>query len=232
MTVSSPAYAAALSINATTSVVMDASTDEPCSFVSGSGSTKIYQITDATKRAIDPTQTTVTVKDGSTSLVEGTDYWLDYQHGIIFFIAHAVVGSITILKSVKYFPMLELAYVKSWNMGSDFATHPATSVGSAATGAMKRIAGIKSGSVSFELIDSLATVLESTRTLRSSVLARTPVLLSFAFPNSVIFRMWATFDKDTVKAVMSGTVDGSINAQSSAYRKGACHSWSDVYVLP
>lgn len=232
MTVASAAYAAALSINAATSVVFDGATDEPCSFVSGSGSTKIYQITNAAKRVIDPTQATVSVKDGVTVLVEGTDYWLDYQHGIIFFIAHAVVGAITILKSCKYFPLIELGYVKEWNLDSGFAVLPATVTGAAATGATYKIAGIKSADVNANLLTNLADIIEGARTLRSSLLARTMVLLSFTFPNSVSFRAWVQLDKDTVKAAMAGQLEASLSGQSSGTRKGASHSWSDLYVQP
>lgn len=83
-------------------------TDEATSNLSGN----VYQITDTTKRILDRL-TPVVVKDGSTVLVEGDDYTVNYLFGIVT-LDSAPAGAVTI--GGKYLPMTQVAKANGFTL--------------------------------------------------------------------------------------------------------------------
>lgn len=83
-------------------------TDEATTNLSGN----IYQITDTTKRILDRF-TAVVVKDGSTTLVAGEDYTIDYLFGTVT-LTDAPAGAVTI--SGKYLPMTQVAKANGFTL--------------------------------------------------------------------------------------------------------------------
>jgi predicted secreted protein len=87
-----------------------AMTDEACSLVSG----KIYRITAATKRVLDPA-TAVVVKDNAVAVNASNILRIDLLDGVVEFTSgYTVVGAITI--SGKYLPMSQIAKGRSFTL--------------------------------------------------------------------------------------------------------------------
>jgi hypothetical protein len=120
---------------------------EPCT-TTGSNPTKLSQVTDSTKRVLDPSVAIVVQDNGVT--VSASNYTVDYLFGKIQF-STAVTGPVTIL-SGNYLPLLTVAQARSTSL--QWGKSPLnTSIFHDTVTAESYLMGLKASSGSFETID-------------------------------------------------------------------------------
>jgi hypothetical protein len=178
---------------------------EACALVSG----KIYQVTDAAKRVLDP-DTAIVVKDDGVEVAAGS-YTVNYMFGkITFAAAYTPTTPITIF-SGKYLPRLEIGVAKEYSI-DDETELPDTTVFSSSpveqcipttrdvTGTLRRLdAGqidYDTGGGSVRLMDLLITP--------------TRKVLSIALGSSgTIFRALVGFSADDISMGVKGVIEGT-----------------------
>lgn len=155
----------------------------------------IYQITDASKRVIDPTQS-ITVADGGGT-VSAANYTIDYLFGRIIF-GVTPTGSVTI--TANYLPRIEFACARSASINLERTALDKTCFqpdASAGQAAVKRFMGLITASGDLEDISSPVATTFGSETLREEFLengtANQYWVLSVELGDGTIFRAFVQF---------------------------------------
>lgn len=170
-----------------------------------------YQITDSTKRALDPA-TSITVYDGGSPVAAG-NVTVDFLFGKVT-LSSPPGGAVTI--DGNYLPLHAMAEVRSFEINLSGSMLDDT-VMSSSTSVHSRMLGIADASGSVTGLDPLTTDLDSgggTLKPESIFAAGTPILLDVDFPAGNNFRAWVLFDSAKVSGGWDALVEGTINWQA------------------
>lgn len=216
---SSAGYGSVVKMQGASNVI----TGEATSYLSGSGSTKVYQITTAAHRVLNP-GVAVVVKDG-VSTVASTDYTIDYLFGKIRFTAHAVVGAITL--DGAWLTMWEITTAAGFTLDDGYQLLDTTPFNS--TGDKTCILGERDASGTITHFDVGADDYSggASVTIKAN-LARDYVLVECTpVPSGEIFRAWARFSKESLKSSPDSLAQGSVSWNLNSRGVGAGCAWSD-----
>lgn len=188
-----------------------ADTNEACSFVSGSGTTKIYQVTSTAKRVWDPS-VAIVVQDGGVT-VSATLYSFNYLFGVITFNGHAVTGAITVA-SGNYVPIVEAVLASKWKLSIKSTLVDTSNFDGG--GAVTRTATLVSAEGSFETYDVGNTILDGgSETLQSLSLNQTAVVVGVLLgTGNSIFRCWAYLESLADDTAVADVVKATVNWKS------------------
>lgn len=216
----SAGYAATVKLNGTST----AYASEAMTELSGSNPTKIYQVTDAAKRVINPSVSVVVKDDAAT--VSAALYEVDYLFGKIRFLNYTVLGTITIFTG-SYFVMWEITSAKAFTLEDGYAVHEATAFNS--TGNQERILGLRDASGTISHLDdgfvdydtgAGSVVIKDLLTRGAVLIELTPIV------SGDIFRAWAKLNKESVQAAVDGLADGTLSWVLDTRAKWAGCAWS------
>ena len=168
----------------------------------------VYQITDTTKRIIDP-DTAITVYDGATPIADGS-VTVDYLFGK-FTLASTPAGAVTV--DASYLPSYALAEVRSFEINAtaelaDSTPMASTTTVHARTMTLRDVSGTVTG------LDPLTTDLDSGGTTivpMTDLESGTRRVLEVTFPGGQIFRAFVRFESADVGAAFDGLVEGTLN---------------------
>jgi hypothetical protein len=177
----------------------------------------VYQITDATKRVLDP-NTALTVEvdadgpgGGAYATAAPSTYTVDYMFGKVTFTADQGSAA-TVRISGKYIPV-SIALIE----GTDFEVEDMgdlvekTVFGDTAR---SRFLTLQDASGSFSVISSLSSTYNAT-TLRALMRAGTPVLLEYRPGGSTAYwRAWVLLSDGSEKASVDGRIEGSMKFEA------------------
>lgn len=217
-------YSAKLYINARVSTAYGGA--EPCTLVRGVDPNRVYQITNAAKRCIDP-DTTLTLRKDAGALVEGTDYTVDRLHGK-FYMTHTVgAGVITVDTASKYFTLIEVTEVEEWAFDGEFETIKDTNMSDG--GHESSIAGMKDGNMTFKVLDDQRVIHEGATTFKTLFSGRSDIafIMDVVAGGSVRLGMWGQLSKKSLQAAMAGQVESPFTVVLNTKGKGALYSYSD-----
>jgi hypothetical protein len=174
----------------------------------------VYQITDATKRVLDP-NTALLVEvdpDGGGAAPYATaaasSYTVDYMFGRITFAADQG-ASATVRVSGKYIPIsLTIAEGNEFDLEDTVNLLENTKFGDTARG---RFNGVHEASGSFTLMSYLSFDYGGGVTLQSLMQARTPTLLEYRpGGQSYYWRAWVLLENESEKGPLDGRYEGTV----------------------
>ena len=188
-------------------------TGEACAHVSGSGSSRLYQVTSTAKRVWDPS-VAVTVKDGGTP-VTAADYVFNSLAGTIQFAGYTPSGSITLDGS--YFPIYPAALANKFDL--DIKATLVDTSNFDGSGAVERYPTLSDFSGTLHVLEDMLTVLDSgSLTWESIMAAKTPVVIAVHFGTSAAplwFKGWAILESTKVSAAIAGVLEGDVGFKGS-----------------
>jgi hypothetical protein len=204
-----PGYVATVRISGTsTSFTGEATTD-----VGGTHTT--YQITDTTKRVLDP-GTTPTVKADGVALSAAL-YTLNYLWGKVTFLSARGSGEVITVDG-NYLPTYAAATAKEF--ANDYGGDLLDTTKFSSNGEKEREYGLHDVSGSLSVIEDLLTDHDSTggtRKLATVLTGNALVVLETSPDGTNKFRGFVKFDKASVKAALTDMVQGSVSWKLAQY---------------
>lgn len=182
-------------------------TTEATTLVSGT----TYQVTDSTKRALDPA-TAVTVYDNGTPVAAGS-VTVDFLFGKVTLTAPPS-GAVTV--SGNYLPLWAFAEVRAFELNMTGAMLDTTVMDSTTT-VRTRVLGLADASGTISGLDTLQTDIDTGgTTLKPDTVftGGTPILLEIDFPAGNSFRSWVLFDSEKVGGSWDALVESTMNWQA------------------
>lgn len=167
-----------------------------------------YQITAATKRAIDP-NTSITVYIGGVAQ-SATSYEVDYAHGIIGF-SIAPGGTVTI--TAKYIPLLTVAEAHSASITFNRDAAEVSCFGD--TGKRQKLTN-KSLEISFELWSGVRDDIDDgagTWTIDGIITTGAPVFAQVDLGQAYLLRGWVVLKKSAVNSKQGEANAHSVDAE-------------------
>lgn len=200
-------YSTQVCISGTSTAFTDAET-EP---VPGDTTGKLWRITDATKRVLDPAAP-IEVKDGGVALSEGTDFYTPYLflHGIV--VLDSSGGPLTV--SGSFLPQLPVAEAKGTSIA---VTSDKLDTSTYGTVAKTAALGMTSAEVT---LDTLALLTDDfdpgggTLTLQALQDNDTPKVLRVKLPGGRYWAAWCRFPGLNMDAAADGLVLSKVTASS------------------
>ena len=172
-------------------------------------SSKVYHVTDATQKVLDP-DTAIVVSDGG-GVVAATAYTIDYMFGVITF-DNAPSGTVTI--AGKYLPLWAVATARGYEI-NDETELPDTTVFHATETCQQCMPTTRDCSGSLTRLDAGEIDYDTgggSVKLRDLLIAATPKVLSITFGSSALtWRGMVFFDSDSIKIDVKGVIEGTIN---------------------
>lgn len=175
-----------------------------------------WQITDATKRAIDP-MTAVVVTSSIGGILSSTLYSVDYINGIITYTAVEPLEVITV--GGKYIPLLQVAKGRSLSLDAD---HEVADVAVFGDTSPRTLATRCSMKISLDSIESPGTDLDTgggTRILAADLLTGVPIFIEAAPSTTLAIRGWFVPESGTIKATLADVVSTELKLKS-VFRNG------------
>lgn len=191
-------------------------TGEACGLVTG----KIYRVTNAARRIIDPA-TAWTVRDNGVAVAESNILRRDYLFGIVeFTAAYTVTGPVT--GDFSFLPVATIAEVRSFS--ATFGPELQDSTTFDSNGVRQKHPALVDASGSLEFL-SMATadldaVAGGVQSLDSFLQNATPKLLEATLGAS-FFRAWVLLESVETTAEVAGLVTGTANFSLATQRAGA-----------
>lgn len=202
------------------------------------GTYKVYQITDANKRVLDPGTAIVIEEDadgggaGGFAVVPAADYVIDPLFGkVTFTVARASVAVIR-FASGNYLPMLTVATAREFSISAARDILEKTVFGDTAK---TKLAALKDVSVTLSVLEDLTDDHDpgaGTQKFNTLFDGGTPVMVEIRPGGSGnYFRMWTLLESEEVSGSVADLVQGSINATGSARKisgqtnEGPSFSW-------
>jgi hypothetical protein len=175
----------------------------------------VYQVTDATKRVLDP-DTAVVVFDDGVEVDAADNESIDFLFGKVT-LTGPPVGAVTI--SGAYLPMLPVAegYEVSFTDARELLD-ATVFVPGASTAARRKMLGLKSLSGRIGTLDALLTDLDSgggTVTLRDLLRDGPDVLVEITVAASEVLRGWCVLSGGSVDASVDGRVEAGVDFEGS-----------------
>lgn len=212
----SAGYAAAVKVSGTsTSFTGEATT--------GLGD-DVYQITDETKRVLDPTVAVVVKDDGVA--IPAADVTVDHLFGRVT-LANPPSGVVTVDGS--YLPMLTVATAREASVSCSREIHDNTRFGAPGAARTKQY-GLKDFSGSIGVLEDTLTDHDSgagTLTLEGVLTSGAAKLIEFRpAATGAFFRGWAVFESEDVALAVDDLVNATINFTGAA-QSGVAFGWGE-----
>lgn len=205
-----PGYNCELAVGGTPAAL----TNEACTEVS-SGAYTDYQVTDSTKRLLDPDTAIVVEEDtgGGYATVASTLYTIDYYTGTITFTPALGASSTVRIASGNYIPPFEITQGRASNLTVNTELLDTTTYADAQANSGHRvfIAGLQDAAGDLEVVDDGLADYDtgggSERKLLVDAVAGTKVLLTIQPDGSNnVFRTWAILTATSVSDPVDGLV--------------------------
>ncbi len=213
-------------------------TQEAAAFLSGSGTTKIYQVTTSARRIWDP-NVGVTVKVGATygaavAKVEGTDFTFDYLNGKVRWLIFNP-GTDSVFVDGTYLPLLEVVTAYSFSLSmkaqleestvfktTDNRTRVATLVDITGSISLREDGAVASPAEEGQDYDSDIT---NKAILAAILLAGTVKVLEFTFGSSGrSIRLFCLLEKQDKKASVDSLVNDDFDFSLTSQANGKAGS--------
>lgn len=196
-------YEAVLYVSGTSTAMVD----EACSLVSG----KTYQITDATKRLLDP-DVAIVVEDNGASVDAADIQSIDLLFGKVTFASgYTPTGPITI--SANYLPLAIYGMVRSFSIQLSRSVYDSSVMDGVSDHRQKKI-GLKDASGSIGALDFGDTQLDDD-TIEERFTSGTPFILAFGpegdVSNSANLRVRVLLETMEVSGEVDALVDDSLS---------------------
>lgn len=173
-----------------------------------------YQITDTSKRVIDP-DTAVSVIDNGSGVADA-DVTINFLHGIVTKVSGSFTGPVTITAS--YLPRYAVAEAKAFEIETSAEILDA-SVMATSTTAKTRVKGLADAKGTISQLDNLRTDLDSGGTTIvpfTDFTAGTRRVLSVAFPSGEIFRAFVRFENVKEGAEVASLLNSTLSWVATA----------------
>ncbi len=204
-----PGYSAVVKASGTSTVITTEATTDLA------GAHTAFQITDATKRVLNPAVVVVVKKD--TVIQSAALYTVNYLFGTITFLSTIGAGH-TVTIDGAYLPMYAVATAKEFTL--DLLNDLLDNTTFSSSGNKERIDGLHDAGGTLSVIEDLLSDYDSggdSHTLLDVFTGRTLIVLE-TYPNTTSkFRAFIKFDKESVKAALSDMVQGSLSWKLAQY---------------
>ena len=196
-------YSASVSVTGTTTAITGEATTDVA------GGHTIFQITDTTRRVLDPNVTVIVKKDGAAQ--SAALFTVNYLFGKITFLS-AIGAGHTVTVDCNYLPLLTVATAKAVQVSTKRASLDATRFADGPDTA--RIYGLLDAEGSITALEDLLTDHDpggGTRKFRDVLMNATArILLDTYLSTSDRFRAFVAFDEQSLNLPVAGIVEASI----------------------